>query len=263
MLVSLFITTHCQTCLCGWHHILLSLYYTGPPGVSPQQGGDQERGEIPPSHFNYVAFGEGIPEAVKSSIVSHYNLEEFRLNGTSVEDRFGRGSERFLFVTKSSEYEATNPSGNRESSLTAQMRQLATGPDNRVHVVQLPDTVLGETGQLNTDGESPVIAIINDSLQGQPCTPMQRQTSTDSKILTSIYPILQSVHKMLFSKLRTSLHLLLLCDCRVSVHTLTISPRLSTDLLRTGGLPTATNVVDGEPNGHLPAGGGGDAADDL
>ena len=209
-----------------------------------------------------MAFGEGIPEAVKSSIVSNSNLEEFRLNGTSVEDRFGRGSERFLFVTKSSEYEATNPSGNRESSLTAQLRQLATGPGNRVHVVQLPDAVLGETGQLNTDGESPVIAFINDSLQGQPCTPVQRQTSTDSRILASIYPILQSMHKMLFSKLRTSLHLLL-SDCRVSVHTLTISPRLSTYSLRTGGLPTATNVVDGEPNGHLPAGGGGDADDGL
>ena len=239
------------------------MYYTGPPGASPQQGGDQERGEIPPSHFNYVAFGEGIPEAVKSSIVSHYNLEEFRLNGTSVEDRFGRGSERFLFVTKSSEYEATNPSGNRESSLTAQMRQLATGPGNRVHVVQLPDNVVEEPRQLNTDGVPPVIAIIEESMQRQ--SSVQRQTSTDSRIWTSIHPILQSIHKMLFSKLRTSLHLLLLCDCRVSVHTLTISPRLTTDSIRTGGLPTATNVADDEPNGHVPegGGGGGDADDDL
>ena len=152
----------------------------------------------PPPPPPYVAFGEGIHQEVKSSVVNHFNPEEFRLNGSSVEDRFGHSNERILFVTTPDEYEATTPSGARDSSLVAQMRQLEKTQSDRIVIVKLPDWALRSAGQQDANGESPVISIINDHLTQQPAPDLQPALSN----MDSIRAWLQSIHKMVFRKFK-------------------------------------------------------------
>lgn len=165
--------------------IFLFLYYTGRKNISLRN--DLERGRLPVPLFDYVAFGRGIPPALTSSIINHYNVREFTLNGRSVEERFGESNERFLFVTKTSGHEEAIPPEDPEPSLTAQMRQFAIGRGNRVCEVQLTNNELtGTENQLNTN----VIAIINRHIQ------QQHQSSTERRILT----IVQSLYSMVFRK---------------------------------------------------------------
>lgn len=156
-----------------------------------------------------MTFGEGIPQVVKTEFVKDSKLEEFTLNGSTVEDRFGQGRERFLLVTTASEYNATTPSGEPGSTLTAQMRQLASTQKDRVLLVKLPDEVLHLAGQEDTDGTTHVLSIIKEQMQQQ-LAGLQRQVSTDSWLPTMV----QSVHKMVFGKLRhTTLYSWCTCHC--------------------------------------------------
>ena len=171
---------------------------------------DPENGNGPKPLLDYVTFGEGIPQEVKTEIVKESKLEEFRLNGSTVEDRFGHGREKFLFVAKASECNATTPSGDPGSTLTAQMLKLASTQNGRVLTVQLPDESL-HLGQQDTDGGMAVLSIINENMQQQQlASVLQRQASTDSRVLT----ILESLHNMVFGKLRhTTLYSWCTCHC--------------------------------------------------
>lgn len=178
------------------------LYFSGP-GNGSQQSDPENGGEVPTTHYNYVAFGQGISDKVKKAIMNEFHADEYKLNGRSVEERFGEGSERVLCVTTPREY-SESPSGDASSSLTAQMRQLqATKPDDRVHVVQIPDQTLREVeGAQDTDGVSPVVSFVNDRIRQQPSNWafLQRQNSNMNKVFTT----LQSIHRMIFSKCMTS-----------------------------------------------------------
>ena len=171
---------------------------------------DAENGNGPKPLLKYVTFGEGIPQEVKTEFVKDSKLEEFRLNGSTVEDRFGQGREKFLHVTRASEHNATTPSGDPGSTLTAQMLQLASTQSGRVLIVTLPDESLHLAGQQGTDGGMSVLSIINEQMQQQLASVLQRQASTESRIQT----ILESLHNMAFGKLRhTTLHSWCTCHC--------------------------------------------------
>lgn len=159
---------------------------------------DAENGNGPKPLLKYVTFGEGIPQEVKTEFVKDSKLEEFRLNGSTVEDRFGQGREKFLHVTRASEHNATTPSGDPGSTLTAQMLQLASTQSGRVLIVTLPDEALHLAGQQGTDGGMSVLSIINEQMQQQLASDLQRQASTESRFQT----MLESVHNMAFDILR-------------------------------------------------------------
>ena len=165
---------------------------------------DPENGDGPKPLLNYVTFGEGIPQEVKAEIVKDSKLEEFTLNGSTVEDQFGQGRERFLFVTTARECNTTTPSGGPGSTLTAQMLQLASTERDRVLIVKLPDEPLHSAGQQDTDGRTSVLSI-DEQMQQQPAPGLQRQASTDSSVKT----LLESLHSMVFGELRHSTLLLM------------------------------------------------------
>lgn len=210
---------------------------------------DPENGVGSRPLLNYVTFGEGIPQVVKTEFVKDSKLEEFTLNGSTVEDRFGQGRERFLLVTTASEYNATTPSGEPGSTLTAQMRQLASTERDRVLIVKLPDEALHLAGQQDTDGETSVLSIINEQVQQQLAPGLQRQASTDSTVLR----IVESIHNMVFGKLRhTTLFSWCTCHCiSKCLHYCLSPPHVSKDVrrrMRTNDTATsATNSVP-EPN---------------
>ena len=145
-----------------------------------------------------MAYGEGIPPAVKRYYAAQYpRAEEFRLNGSTVDERFGQGNKKFLFVTKTSDYDANPPSGVPGSTLTAQMRQLATLQSDRVLTVKFSDEELTDVeGQLDTDGDLTDTPLNIERVQQQPANAVQRGISTDSKLLNMV----ESMHKMVFSK---------------------------------------------------------------
>lgn len=194
-----------------------------------------ESGDGPPSHFNYVAFGEGIPQGVKRLVVNRSNVEEFRLNGSTVADRFREGDEKILLATTFDEYKAATPSRARDSSLVAQMRQLKATQGDRVHIVKLSDGALQ-----STDGEPPGTSIILDTLRQQPAP---------SRMLTT----LQSIHEMLFRKfkiIRTH-HIVLLLVWLQVVCSLVKSSCLCTGI-RTQGPRSVSNNTAEESDGQCP-----------
>lgn len=181
------------------------LCYSGPGVIPPPPHPDPERGEVSAPHYDYAAFGRHIPANVKKAIMALYSAEEYNLNGLSVEERFAEGSEKLLCVTSRSEF-LESPSGDINSSLTSQMRHLEnTQPHGRVNVVQIPDEKLHEVeGAQDTDGVPHLVDFINEQLQHQPARrpSLQRQSSTDSRVLAGIH----SIHRLLFSKCDTQLH---------------------------------------------------------
>ena len=91
-----------------------------------------------------MAFGKGIPTEVKSSIVSHYNVQELKFNGRSIVELFPEGSMKILLITTSDET-VHSP----DSFLTAQILQQAAKGGNHVLVVQFTNRELEEAGQVD------------------------------------------------------------------------------------------------------------------
>lgn len=230
--------------LCTHHEAPIPVHCIGRKRSVHQN--NPENGDAPKPLLNYVTFGEGIPQEVKAEIVKGSKLEEFSLNGSTVEDRFGQGRERFLLVTTASEYNATTPSGRPGSTLTAQMLQLSSTQSDRVFTIKLPDEALHLAGQQDTDGGMSVMSIITEQLQQQqPAPGLQRQASTDSRVMAT----LTSVYTMVFGKLRhTTLYSWCTRHCIVMSALLFISsPHVSTEILRRmttiGTATSATNPV--------------------
>ena len=88
-------------------------------------------------------------------------------------------------MAKASDYEAASPG----SSLATQVQQLPPSQDNRVQTLQLPDEM---------DGAPPIIGLI--TRQQQPATDQPIPNGTESG---RIVALLQSMHRMIFSKFET------------------------------------------------------------
>lgn len=213
---SAFVTRCCDT-----SNDVPMLYFLGP-GTPSHQNDSENGGEVPTPNYNYVAFGQGISDKVQKAIMNLFNADEYKLNGRSVEERFGEGSDRVLCVTSRGEYAST--SEDASSSLTAQMRQLEDNePGGRVHVVQIPDEILSEVeGAEDTDDVSPVVGFVTEQLPRQPANRhyLQRQSSTDSRVLVAVQSLqrtMHSVHRIVFSKcghtLLSSFEMQRLCAC--------------------------------------------------
>lgn len=115
-------------------------------------------------------------------------MDEFKLNGSTLEDRLKQDSKRYLFLAKASDYEAASPG----SSLATQVQQLPPTQDNRVVSLQLPDEM---------DGARPIIDLITGFQQQQPATDQPIPNGTESG---RIVALLQSMHRMLFSKFNSN-----------------------------------------------------------
>ena len=90
-------------------------------------------------------------------------------------------------MAKASDYEAASPG----SSLATQVQQLPPTPNNRVLTLQLPDEM---------DGALLIIDLITKFKQQQPATDQPTPNGTESG---RIVALLQSMHRMLFSKFET------------------------------------------------------------